>query len=781
MSMGQVSKMVGARVKRTEDPRMITGTGSYTDDIQLKGSRYMEVLRSPYGHARITRIDISKAVSSPGVVEVLTAKDINSWCKIPFPLFAILDQMHQVDRWPMATDIVRFVGEPVAVVAANSAAAAKDALDLIEVDYEQLPAAVDLESAANPDAPLVHENIGTNLCYEATGSSGDPEKAFAEADAVMSVRLEQPRLIPNPIEPRGVVASYHSGSKELTLWVTTQNPHTESSIVAQMLGIRENKLRVIAVDVGGAFGCKINTYPESIIAAVLSMRLVQPVKWAESRQENFISTSHGRGQVQYVEAAYNKDGAILGLKLRIYADLGAYCQVLSHAIPNLTPSMAPGVYSFKNIAWTTYGVFTNKVPYDAYRGAGRPEGAYIIERAVDLIANALGMDPTEIRRRNFIPKESFPYQTPTGMVYDSGDYEASLDKAISVSDYHGLRREQEEARRQGRIMGIGITTTVEVCGFGPAAAMGGLSGFESATVRVDSTGGVTVLTGSSPHGQGGETSFAQLAADELGVPLDTITVVHGDTAIVPRGGGTSGSRSMAVGGSAVVSATAVVMRKAKEIAAALLNTGPEHVLLENGQFSAEDIQDKSITWADVATEAYAGQNLPSNVERGLEATSFWEPEGLTFPFSTHVAVVEIDSDTGEVRLTKYAAVDDCGVVINPMLVEGQIHGGIAQGAGQALLEASVWDEHGQLVTGSFMDYAMPFADEFPEFILDRTVTPTHINPMGVKGIAEMATVASTPTIVNAVADALSFLGSVNIDMPIHSEKVWRLLQGHAPQ
>ncbi len=781
MSMGQVSKMVGARVKRTEDPRMITGTGSYTDDIQLKGARYMEVLRSPYGHARITRIDISKAVSSPGVVEALTAKDINSWCKIPFPLFAILDQMHQVDRWPMATDVVRFVGEPVAVVAANSAAAAKDALDLIEVDYQQLPAAVDLESAANPDAPLVHESIGTNLCYEATGNSGDPEKAFAEANAVMSVRLEQPRLIPNPIEPRGVVASYHSGSKELTLWVTTQNPHTESAIVAQMLGISENKLRVIAVDVGGAFGCKINTYPESIIAAVLSMRLGQPVKWAESRQENFISTSHGRGQVQYVEAAYNKDGAILGLKLRIYADLGAYCQVLSHAIPTLTPSMAPGVYSFKNIAWTTYGVFTNKVPYDAYRGAGRPEGAYIIERAVDLIANALGMDPAEIRRKNFIPKEFFPYETPTGMVYDSGDYEASLDKAISVSDYHGLRREQEEARRQGRIMGIGITTTVEVCGFGPAAAMGGLSGFESATVRVDSTGGVTVLTGSSPHGQGGETSFAQLAADELGVPLDTITVVHGDTAIVPRGGGTSGSRSMAVGGSAVVTATAVVIQKAKEIAAALLNTGPEHVVLENGQFSAEDIQDKSITWADVATEAYAGQNLPSNVERGLEATSFWEPEGLTFPFSTHVAVVEIDSDTGEVRLTRYAAIDDCGVVINPMLVEGQIHGGIAQGAGQALLEASVWDEHGQLITGSFMDYAMPFADEFPEFILDRTVTPTHINPMGGKGIGEMATVASTPTIVNAVADALSFLGSVSIDMPIHSEKVWRLLQGHTPQ
>jgi carbon-monoxide dehydrogenase large subunit len=386
------------------------------------------------------------------------------------------------------------------------------------------------------------------------------------------------------------------------------------------------------------------------------------------------------------------------------------------------------------------------------------------------------MDPVDIRRKNFISGESFPYETPTGMVYDSGDYHASMDKALETSDYSEMRRAQEQARQHGRIVGIGITTTVEVCGFGPAAAMGGLSGFESATVRMDSTAGVTVFTGSSPHGQGEETAFAQLAADQLGIPMEAVTVVHGDTAVVPRGGGTSGSRSMAVGGSALVTAVAQVERKAKEIAAALLDTTPEGVLLEGGRFSAEDVQDRSVTWADVAREAYSGGSLPSGMERGLEAVAFWEPEGLTFPFSTHVAQVEIDRETGEVQLTSYVAIDDCGNVINPMLVEGQVHGGIAQGAGQALLEGALWDDSGQLLTGSFMDYAMPFADEFPDFILDRTVTTTPINPLGVKGIGEMATIASTPTIVNAVADALSFLGAVHIDVPIRSEKVWKLLQ-----
>ncbi|MEK7814630.1 MAG: molybdopterin cofactor-binding domain-containing protein, partial [Chloroflexota bacterium] len=562
----------------------------------------------------------------------------------------------------------------------------------------------------------------------------------------------------------------------MTLWVGTQGPHIERTMVARVLGFPENKLRVVAIDVGGGFGCKINTYPESILAALFAIQLARPVKWVEGRQEHFISTSHGRGQVQYVEAAYKKDGTLLGMRLRIYADLGAYCQVLSHAIPTLTPSMAPGVYRVQNFAWTTYGVYTNKVPYDAYRGAGRPEGAYIIERVMDLIARKLDLDPVEVRRRNFIPKDAFPYQTPTGLEYDSGDYEAALNKALQIAGYDRLRLEQRRLRQQGELMGIGVTTTTEVCGFGPANSLGGLGGFESAVVRVDPMGKITVLTGASPHGQGEETSFAQIVADTLSVPFDDVEVVHGDTAVVPRGVGTFGSRSLAVGGTAVIRASQGVKEKATQIAAALLKIDPQHVVLEGGTFFVEDIPGRRVTWADVGSEAYDGRNLPPQLERGLEATSFWEPPGLTFPFSAHVAVVHIDRDTGQVRLTRYISVDDCGTVINPMLVEGQVHGGLAQGIGQALFEEAVWDDNGQLVTGTFMDYAMPLAEDFPSFTLDRTVTTTPHNPLGAKGIGEMATVAATPTIVSAVVDALAHLGVTHIDIPIKPEKVWRILQ-----
>ena len=562
----------------------------------------------------------------------------------------------------------------------------------------------------------------------------------------------------------------------MSLWVTTQNPHIERSIAAEVLGFPENKLRVIALDVGGGFGCKINTYPETIIAALLSMRLGRTVKWTEDRQENFIATSHGRGQVQYVDAAYKLDGTLSAMRLRIYADLGAYCQVLSHAIPTATPSMAPGVYRVNNIAWTTYGVYTNKVPYDAYRGAGRPEAAYIIERVMDLIARKLGMDPVEVRRRNFISKDSFPYKTPTGMEYDSGDYEAALDKALGLADYGRLREEQARMRERGELMGIGVTTTTEVCGFGTAEDMGGLGGYESAVVRLDPTGKVTVLTGSSPHGQGEETSFSQLVADELGIPFEDIEVVHGDTALVPRGVGTFGSRSLVVGGTAIIIAARRVKERARNVAAALLKVEPQYVLIEGGRFFAEDIPGRTVTWAQVSMEAYDGRNLPGDLERGLEATAFWEPPGLTFPFSAHVAVVHIDADTGKTELTKYVSVDDCGTVISPMLVEGQVHGDLAQGIGQALLEEAVWDDSGQLVTGSFMDYAIPTADEFPMFTLGRTVTPSPRNPMGAKGVGEMGTVAATPTIVNAVLDALAHLGVTHIDIPIKPEKVWRILR-----
>ena len=784
MIAGQVSKLIGARVKRKEDPRLITGEGKFTDDVILPGMAYMAVLRSPYAHARIQSIDTSQAAAHPDVLGVMTGAEVNERCSEPFPLFAILPDMKYPERWPMAATKANYVGEPVAAVVASSRATARDAIDLIEVEYEPLPVVTDMETAPNADQPVIHEELGTNLCYEATGLAGDPDRAFAEADGMVEARMEQPRLIPNPMETRATVADYERSSGNATLWVTTQNPHIERMVAARMLGMAENKLRVIAIDVGGGFGCKINTYSESIIAILLSERVGRPVKWAEDRTEHFVSTSHGRGQAQYVKAAYKKDGTLLGMKLKIYADLGAYAQVISHVIPTLTPSLAPGVYGIRDIGWTTYGVYTNKIPYDAYRGAGRPEAAYIIERVMDLIADATGVDPVTVRRKNFIPKEAFPYETPTGMIYDTGDYNAALDKALAIADYDNLRAEQKSQRKAGKIMGIGVTVTTEVCGFGPAAAMGGLGGFESATVRVDTMGKVTVLTGASPHGQGEETSFSQIVADDLGVPFEDIEIIHGDTGMIARGVGTFGSRTLVVGGTAILKANEKIKEKATRIATALLEDkigdtlDPQLVTLEDGMFAVQDMPDQYVTWAEVGAEAYDGQLLPADVERGLEAVSFWEPPGLTFPFSAHIAVVEIDPDTGEVSLKRYVSVDDCGTVINPTLVEGQIHGGLAQGIGQALLEQAVWDDEGQLVSGSLMDYAMPFAEEFPMFELDRTVTPSPVNPLGAKGIGEMATISATPTVANAVVDALSPLGVTHVDIPMTAERIWRVLQKH---
>ena len=477
MIAGQVSKLIGSRVKRKEDPRLITGEGKYTDDVILPGMAYFAVLRSPYAHARINSIDTSAAADHPDVLGVMTGAEINERCAEPFPLFAILEGMQYPERWPMAATKANYVGEPIAAVAASSRAAARDALDLIEVDYDPLPVVTDMETAADADTPVIFEEMGSNLCYEASDQAGDPDRAFAEADGVVEARMEQPRLIPNPMEPRAAVASYERSTGNATLWVTTQNPHIERMVAAKMLGMPENKLRVVAIDVGGGFGCKINTYSESIIAIALAEHIGRPVKWAEDRTEHFVATSHGRGQAQYVQAAYKKDGTLLGMKLKIYADLGAYAQVISHVIPTLTPSLAPGVYGCRDIGWTTVGVFTNKIPYDAYRGAGRPEAAYIIERVMDLIADATKKDPVAVRRKNFIPDDAFPYETPTGMVYDSADYNAALDKALDIAGYDDLRAEQKAQRKAGNLMGIGVTVTTEVCGFGPAAAMGGLGGF----------------------------------------------------------------------------------------------------------------------------------------------------------------------------------------------------------------------------------------------------------------------------------------------------------------
>ena len=756
MATGQVSRMVGASLKRKEDPRLVIGEGEYTDDIQLRGTAYLAVLRSPHGHARIRKINTSIVQEQPGVLAVLTGDETNGRCKRQFPLFGVLEGMRVRSRWPMAADVARYVGEPVAVVVATSREAARDALELVQVDWEPLSPTVDVEKAVQPDSPLVHEDLGTNLCVESSRVCGDPDQAFREADGVVSLRLEQPRMVPNPMEARAVVASYERGSGNLTVWVSTQSPHMERDALAHVLDLPENKIRVIAPDVGGGFGCKVDLYPETIITALLSMQLSRPVKWIEDRQEDFVSTSHGRGEVQYVEAAYQRDGTLTGLRIRYYTDLGAYCNGGSHNVVQVLGTSGPqGAYRVRDIAWTSYGVYTNKVPVGPYRGYGQHATAYFIERMMDLIARELSMDPAEVRRNNFLPREAFPYPTPTGREYDK------------------LRKEQVRLRGQGILMGIGIATTVDASGFGPARGVSARPGYESAIVRLGPTGKVTVLTGSSPHGQGMETTFAQIVADELDIPFEDIEVLHGDTAITPYGAGTRASRSLVVGGTAAIVASRRVKEKATQVAAALLRTEVRHVALKGGRFSAEDILDRYVTWADVSRAAYEGLNL--DLERGLEATAFWEPPAYTFPFSANVATVQIDRDTGEVKLTKYVSVDDCGTPVNPLIVDGQIHGGLAQGIGMALLEEAVWSETGQLVTGSFMDYAMPFAEELPMFILGRTVTPSPHNPLGAKGMGESPTIAAVPAIVNAVVDALAHLGVTHVDIPLKSEKVWRIL------
>ena len=775
MTIGQISKMMGASVKRKEDPRLITGHGKYTDDVKLVGMLYLYVLRSPYAHAKINKIDVSKAKAVPGVRAVVTGAELKELVNRPMPVVAAFPGMNTSERWPLAIEKVNFAGEGVAAIVAISSAIARDAADLVDVDYEALPAVFDIEQAIESGSPVIFGEFGTNICYEAPGSSGDVEAAFQEADGTLEARFLQPRLVPNAMESRAVVADYDPSDDSLDLWVTTQSPHLQRFALSGILGIPESKLRVVAIDVGGGFGAKGNTYPEAVLAPLLSKMQGKPVKWTEERSENFVSTSHGRGQVQYVEAAYKNDGTLLGVKMRVIADLGAYPQFLSHMIPTLTPLLAPGVYKHQNLSWSTIGVYTNKTPTDAYRGAGRPEAAYLIERVMDLIGQKIGMDPIEIRRKNFIAKDAFPYVTPTGLQYDSGDYELALDRALEIAGYDDLKREQARLRVQGEYMGIGVSMTTEICGFGPAAILGGLGGYESATIRFHPTGSVTVLTGASSHGQGHETSFAQIVADDLGVPFDKINVVHGDTDIVPRGVGTFGSRSLVVGGTSLLYAGRIIKEKAKKIAAALLETDSDRVVLEGGVWMVEDIQGKAVGWDEVAAEAYDGQKLPPDVERGLEASYFWEPPNLTFPFAAHVCVVRVDKDTGVIKITKYVAVTDCGVVINPMIVDGQVHGGIAQGIGQALLEEAVYDEEGQLLSGSFLDYSMPKAETFPMFDLDNTVTPTPHNPMGAKGIGEMGTVSATPTVVTAVVDALSPLGVTHIDIPLKPEKIWQIL------
>ena len=769
-----ISRMVGARIKRREDPRLITGAATYVDDIKLYDMQYLALLRSVYAHAKIVRLNASKALAGPGVAAVLTGEDVRR-ASAPLPTAGGVEDLKVPDHDAMPEGKVCHLGQPVAAVIARDRYAARDALDLIEVDYEPLPVVVDVEKAMEAGSPLVHEQFGSNVAYTWLVEGGDIEQAFKDADVVVKQRMTNQRLIPNPMETRGVVAQYEPGPGILTVWSSTQIPHILRSSLAALLNLAENKVRVVAPEVGGGFGCKLNIYAEEVIAAVAAMRVGRPVKWVEDRAESFLATTHGRDQVAYVEAAATKDGRILGLRMKLIGDLGAFHQLFTPAVPTFSGLMSTGIYKIANLRSEVLGVFTNKTPVDAYRGAGRPEATYYVERIVDMAATELRMDPVDVRRRNLVPPEAFPYTTASGLTYDSGDYELTLKRALEMAGYQKFREDQAKARQSGRYVGIGVSTYTEICGIGPSAALPA-AGWESGTVRVEASGKVTVLTGSSPHGQGQETSFAQLAADELGVPIDDIVVLHGDTSVVATGVGTFGSRNTAVGGAALMMSLVKVKDKATRLAAHLMEALPDDMTYSEGRIYVKGHADKAMTIQEVTAAAYRAIGLPPDMEPGMEATSFFEPSNFTFPFGAHIAQVEIDSETGEISLDRYIAVDDCGKAINPLLIDGQVQGGIAQGIGQALYEEAVYDESGQLLSGSLMDYALPTAAMVPAFELDRTETPTSVNPMGAKGVGEAGTIGASAAVVNAAVDALAHLGVRHVDMPLKPEKIWRLVQ-----
>jgi carbon-monoxide dehydrogenase large subunit len=762
--------LVGKRIRRQEDPRLITGTAVYVDDLKLPGMHHAAFVRSPHAAARIRSINTRAALALPGVAAVFTGADVAHLG--PVPTGASLPDLRVPHHHLLAQDRVYFCGHPVAVVVATDRYIAADAADLVEVDYEPLPAVADPEKAIAPGAPAVHPQWPDNVAFTFHQEGGDTAQAFRDAEVIVKQRITSQRLIPMAMETRGVVAEWRAGEKSITLHTSTQIPHLVRSLVAGILGMPENHLRVITPEVGGGFGSKLNVYAEEALIAWIASRINHPVKWIESRRENFLVTIHGRGHADYFELAARRDGTILGMKLKLIQDLGAYHQLLTPAIPTLSVLMMPGLYHFANITADIIGAFTNCFPTDAYRGAGRPEATHGIERMVDILAAELHMDPADIRFKNFVPNDRFPYATATGLQYDSGNYRAPLIAALGLVDYPKLRAEQQRAREEGRLMGIGMSTYGEICAMGPSAAMPA-GGWESATVKIEPSGKVTVLTGASPHGQGEETTFAQIVADELGVKMDDVMVIHGDTDIVQYGIGTFGSRGTAIGGTALYYALQDLKAKIKKFGAMLLDT--DDVTFSGGSCTDERTG-KSVSVAEMAGAAYRAVKLPPNTEPGLVATRFWEPPNFTFPFGAHIVVTEVDRDTGTIAIRRYVCVDDIGNIINPLIVDGQIHGGVAQGLGQALWEHAVYDDTGQLITGEFTDYAIPRAPMMPWIESSHTVTPSPVNPLGVKGVGEAGTIGCSPAVVNSVVDALAPLGVRHIDMPLTPEKIWKLIQ-----
>jgi aerobic carbon-monoxide dehydrogenase large subunit len=775
------ARIFGSGIRRREDPRLITGTARYTEDITLPGMVHAAILRSPHAHARISRLDTSRAKGAPGVVDVFTGADLEGALN-PIPCCWLLPNadLKVAQYRALAKDVVRYVGDAVAVVVADSPYQAFDALELIEVDYEPLPATVGPEKAAQSGAPQLHADVPGNVAFHWTLAAGDVDAAFTSAEVIVRDRIVQQRLIPTAMEPRGAVAQFVPATGELTLWNTTQNPHIVRFVMSLVTGVPEDRLRVVAPEVGGGFGSKIPQIQGDFITTFCSMKLGRPVKWQESRSENYVSTTHGRDHVQDIEMAATKDGRVTALRATVWAGMGAYLSTAAPGIPTILHGlMLCGPYTIPAVKEDVYGVYTNTTPVEAYRGAGRPEATFMLERMMDLLADKIGVDPVEVRRRNMIPPFENGHAAITGLTYDSGNYEGALAKALDHVNYDALRAEQKAAREKGRYLGIGVSVYVEICGLGPSQVAGaiGFQGglWESAIVRFHPSGKVNVFIGASPHGQGEETTFAQIVADELGVGVNDVKVVHGDTDNTPMGWGTYGSRTTAVGGAALAVATRKIKDKAKLLAGHLLEAAVEDIDYADGKFFVTGFPDRHKTIQDIALMANVAWNLPQGMEAGLEATSFYDPPNFVFPFGAHVAVVEVDPETGRVDLRRYVAVDDCGPQINPVIVEGQVHGGVVQGIGQALWEEAVYDETGQLLTGSLADYAIPRADGLPDIEVLSTVTPSPHHPLGVKGIGEAGTIASTCTVYNAVIDALEPFKVSSVSMPLTPERVWRAI------
>jgi carbon-monoxide dehydrogenase large subunit len=782
-------KLVGKPLRRREDPKLMTGDGRFLDDVRLPGMAYVAVLRSPVAHAKIKRIDTSRALRMPGVIGVFTGEDLADVNPLPCAWQAAGVDNNVATPRLLALGEVRQVGEPLAVVVAESIYQANDALEGIDIEFDELPAVVDSREAIQPGAPQLHENAPNNIVMHWTcGTDAETvDAALAGAEVRVSQSVFNQRLIPTAMEPRGSIGQYDPGTEEYTLWATSQAPHVHKLLVAAfVLGVPEQKVRAIAPDVGGGFGSKIFLYFDMPLVLWLAKRLGRPVKYFEDRTENYLHTTHGRDHHTDIEVGATNDGKITALKVSTLANLGAYLSTIAPGIPTtLYGRMIAGCYKIPNIHVDVKGVYTNTAMVDAYRGAGRPEATFVIERVCDLVADATGVDPAEVRRRNFIQPDDFPYDTGVGMLpYDSGNYEPALTKALEQVGYESLLQQQADRRSNGasKLLGIGLSSYVEVCGVAPSKWIGlagqgwGAGLWESADVRVYLTGKVTVTTGSLPHGQGHETTFAQMVADELGVPYEDIEVEHSDTKGTPFGFGTYGSRSLAVGGTAIYKSVQKVVEKAKLLAAHMLEAAPEDIVYENGKAWVKGSPDNAKTIQDIALQAHIAYDLPAGMEPGLEATTYYDPPNCTFPFGTHVCVVEVDRDTGQVEIVRYVAVDDVGNVINPMIVDGQLHGGIAQGIAQALYEGAVYAENGELVTATMNDYPVPKASMLPTYELDRTVTATTVNPMGAKGAGEAGTIGSTPAVANAVVDALSHLGVKHLDMPFTPERVWRAMQ-----